>query len=110
MLEFLRKIADNSFMPLSIVTGVCSIKTIKGMLSIDAEEVVINIYALENSFFINDVAETFSSSKIIVIPDAKEATWERLHRHVGMRYKIFPSICEGSCSNNGKYDGWRDNN
>lgn len=70
--DLLRKIADESFMPFSVGGGVRSIKTIRKLLNIGAEKVIINTYAHENPIFIREAAETFGSSTIIVAIDAKK--------------------------------------
>ena len=71
-LRLIQKIADECFMPFSVGGGIRSIRTIREILNIGAEKVVINTYAAENAEFIREASDTFGSSTIVVCVDAKK--------------------------------------
>ncbi len=80
-LELVKNIAGEANMPFSVGGGIRSLEDIKKILSIGAEKVIIGSYAAENPEFINQAADTFGSSTIVVCIDVKkklfgkEQTW-----------------------------------
>src|SRR3989344_1463838 len=70
-MELLGKIAKECFMPLAYGGGIRTIEEMREILGLGIEKVVINSYAIENPFFIEQAAEAFGSQSIVVSMDAK---------------------------------------
>jgi len=70
--NIISQIASECFMPFAYGGGIRSLEDIKTILSIGAEKVVINSYAVEKPSFIKEAGELFGSQSIIVSIDAKK--------------------------------------
>jgi len=70
--NIISQIASECFMPFAYGGGIRSLEDIKTILSIGAEKVVINSYAVETPSFIKEAGELFGSQSIIVSIDAKK--------------------------------------
>ena len=79
--ELLKDIGEEANMPFAVGGGIRTLEDIKKIISIGAEKVIINSYAVENPDFIKQAADTFGSSTIAVCMDVKkklfgkEETW-----------------------------------
>ncbi len=71
-LAFLSRIASECFMPFAYGGGIRSIETVRELLAVGVEKVVINSYAFENPDFIRTAAERFGSQSIVVSIDVKK--------------------------------------
>jgi len=71
-LDFVRKVGEEANMPFAVGGGIRSIRDIRNLLSVGAEKVVINSYAVENPDFISEAASAFGSSTITVCMDVKK--------------------------------------
>lgn len=67
--NFVRKIADECYMPFAVGGGISNIEQIKKLLRAGAEKVVINSSLFENIDFLNEAADTFGSQSLIVSVD-----------------------------------------
>ncbi len=76
-LQLIRKIGDECFMPFSVGGGIRSLETIRELLNIGAEKVVINTFAAENPEFVRKAAETFGTSTIVICIDVKKKIFGR---------------------------------
>lgn len=79
--EFVSRVAEECFMPLTFGGGVKALDDIKQLLSAGVEKVSINTSAIQNPSFIRQAAEAFGSQSIIVSIDVK--------RHPQGTYEIF---------------------
>ncbi|HWR26488.1 MAG TPA: HisA/HisF-related TIM barrel protein, partial [candidate division Zixibacteria bacterium] len=71
-IKLLTDIASECFMPLAYGGGIRAIEDIKEILSLGAEKVVINSYAIENPVFIKKAAEYYGSQSIVVSIDVRK--------------------------------------
>lgn len=71
-LDYIQKISDECFMPLTVGGGIKSIEDIRELINAGAEKVALNSYAVENSSFITDAAKIFGSQAVLVSIDAKK--------------------------------------
>lgn len=71
-LELVSVIANECSMPFSIGGGIRDTDTIHDLLSMGAEKVVINSYAVENPAFIEEAAGIAGSQSIVVSLDVKK--------------------------------------
>jgi len=72
LLDTLRDVAQNCFVPLTAGGGVRTLSDIKELLSAGADKVSVNSYALENPEFIKEAAEMFGNQCIIVSIDVRK--------------------------------------
>jgi len=70
--KILREIADECFMPLSYGGGIKDFETVRKILSIGFEKIVLNTYAFKNKAFVSQVAKHFGNQSVIVSIDAKK--------------------------------------
>lgn len=70
-LEFVRNVGDEANMPFAVGGGIRSIDDIKQIINAGAEKVVINSFAVEKPKFIEEAANEFGSSTIVVSVDVK---------------------------------------
>jgi cyclase len=70
--KILQDIANECFMPLSYGGGIRDFETVKKILSIGFEKVVINSIAFEEPSFITKLSEHFGSQSVIVSIDVKK--------------------------------------
>ena len=71
-LDLIEKIGDEAYMPFTVGGGIRSIEDIRRVLSVGAEKVAINSYAVENPQFVREAADVFGSSTIVISIDAKK--------------------------------------
>ncbi len=71
MLNVVKRVADEVFIPLTVGGGISSLKNIKETLRSGADKVSINTGALKNPDLINKGANSFGSQCIIISIDAK---------------------------------------
>lgn len=71
-LDLIEKIGDEAYMPFTVGGGIQSIEDIRAVLSVGAEKVAINSYAVENPQFVREAADVFGSSTIVISIDAKK--------------------------------------
>lgn len=71
-LDFVEKVGDEANMPFAVGGGIKSIQDIRHVLKAGAEKVVINTHAIENPTFIQEAADIFGSSTIVVSMDVKK--------------------------------------
>ena len=72
MIEVVRRVAKNIFMPFTVGGGVNSIEDIRSLLSAGADKVSINTAAVKNPKLITVAARRFGSQCIVVAIDAKK--------------------------------------
>lgn len=70
--RLVEKIGNECFMPFSVGGGIRSLETIRQILKCGAEKVVINTSAAEIPGFIQEAADTFGGSTVVVDIDAKK--------------------------------------
>jgi cyclase len=80
-LELISDIASECFMPFSYGGGIRTIASIKDILRLGIEKVIINTYAIECPEFIKEASDLFGSQSIVVSIDVK--------RNELGRYEIF---------------------
>ena len=79
MIEVVRRVARNIFMPFTVGGGVSGIEDIRSLLSAGADKVSINTAAVKNPRLITEAARRFGSQCIVVAIDAKKTgpkKWE----------------------------------
>lgn len=74
IMELVRRVADEVFIPLTVGGGLNSIDDIQSVLRAGADKVSLNTAAVERPELINEVAEVFGSQCIIVAIDARRRT------------------------------------
>jgi len=72
LLETLKEVAENCFIPLTAGGGVKTISDIREILRVGADKVSINTAAVENPEFIREASSKFGSQCIVVSIDARE--------------------------------------
>ena len=72
MIEVVRRVARNIFMPFTVGGGVSGIEDIRSLLSAGADKVSINTAAVKNPKLITVAARRFGSQCIVVAIDAKK--------------------------------------
>lgn len=78
-LDLLRRAAERIFVPLTIGGGVSAVEHVRDYLLAGADKVSVNSGAVKRPELINEVAERFGSSTLVVAIDAKrrpEGGWE----------------------------------
>jgi cyclase len=81
VLEMVRRVADQVFIPFTVGGGVRSTDDMRLMLESGADKVAINTAAVENPSLIAEGAERFGSQCIVVAIDAKKTAPERWEVH-----------------------------
>lgn len=71
-LDFVKKVGEEANMPFAVGGGIKTIEDIQKIISAGAEKVIINSFAAENPDFIQQAADTFGSSTIVVCIDVKK--------------------------------------
>ncbi len=71
MLEVVKKVAEQVFIPFTVGGGISEIDSIREILSSGADKVSINTSGVKNPKFIKDSANEFGSQCIVVAIDAK---------------------------------------
>jgi cyclase len=73
MIEVVRRVARNIFMPFTVGGGINGIEDIRSLLSAGADKVSINTAAVKNPEVIKEAARRFGSQCIVVAIDAKRS-------------------------------------
>ena len=78
MIDIVRKVAEQVFIPFAVGGGIRTIKDIRALLNAGADKVSINTAAVENPGLLRKAADTFGSQCIMVAIDAKKSAtgWE----------------------------------
>ena len=79
LLDTVKKIAENCFIPLTVGGGIRNIEDIRNLLLAGADKVSINTAAVNNNNLVKESAEKFGSQCIVVAVDAKKVEdnkWE----------------------------------
>ena len=78
MIDVVKRVAENVFMPFTVGGGVRNIEDIRRLLEAGADKVSINTSAVKNPGLITEGAKMFGSQCIVVAIDAKRKgnTWE----------------------------------
>ena len=71
ILELVRRVADEVFIPLTVGGGLRSVEDIRAILRAGADKVSLNTPAVERPELISEGAETFGSQCMIVAIDAR---------------------------------------
>jgi cyclase len=71
MMEIVREVSKECFMPFGVGGGIRSIEDIRTLLHGGADKVVINSYAVENPDFIKEASGVFGSSTIAISIDVR---------------------------------------
>lgn len=72
ILEVVRRVAEEVFMPLTVGGGVRTLADIRALLEAGADKIAINSAAVKNPEFVKEAAEKCGSQCIVVAIDAKE--------------------------------------
>jgi len=80
-LKLISKIASECFMPLSYGGGLNDLDDIKAIFNLGVEKVIVNSYAVENPYFINEASKLYGNQSIVVAIDAR--------RNSAGKYEIF---------------------
>ncbi len=72
ILELVRKVSENIFIPFSVGGGVSDLEDIRNLLNSGADKVSINTAAVLNPDLIDVAAKKFGSSTIVIAIDAKK--------------------------------------
>ena len=70
--EFVRRVADECYMPFGVGGGINNIAQIKSLINAGAEKVCINSSAIERPGFIKEASDNFGSQSIVVSIDYKK--------------------------------------
>lgn len=81
ILDVVRRVADEVFMPMTVGGGISSVAHIRNLLNAGADKVSINSAAVKNPDFVREAAEKCGSQCIVLAIDAKakedgSAGWE----------------------------------
>ncbi len=78
MIDVVKRVAENVFMPFTVGGGVRNIEDIRRLLEAGADKVSINTSAVKNPGLIREGAKMFGSQCIVVAIDAKRkgSSWE----------------------------------
>ena len=71
-LDFVRKVGEESNMPFAAGGGIRTLKDIHNIMSAGAEKVILNTHAALNPNFVEEAANAFGSSTIVVCIDVKK--------------------------------------
>ncbi len=80
LLDVVRAVADQVFVPFAVGGGVRTIEDFRGILLAGADKVAVNTAAVENPTVITEAAEKFGSQCVVVAIDAKRRTLEKARR------------------------------
>jgi cyclase len=71
VIDLVRRVADQVFIPLSVGGGLDSVKNIRAVLRAGADKVSLNTAAVERPPLLTEAAETFGSQCIVIAIDAR---------------------------------------
>ena len=74
VVDIVREVADQVFMPLTVGGGIRTIQDMRKLLLAGADKVSVNSAAVHNPFLLTDGAESFGSQCIVLSVDAKLVT------------------------------------
>ncbi len=74
-LELLSDLASECFMPLSFGGGLRDVETMRQILALGFEKVVLNSIAAEQPDLVTEAASQFGSQSVVVSVDAKKTMW-----------------------------------
>jgi cyclase len=77
MLDVVRRVAEECFMPLTVGGGIRDVETIRNLLLAGADKVSINTEAVKRPEFVKEASDKFGSQCIVVAIDAKTVTPNR---------------------------------
>lgn len=72
MIDVVRKVAENVFIPFCVGGGIASVADMRGVLLAGAEKISVNSAAIKNPIIISQGAEAFGSQCIVVGMDVKK--------------------------------------
>ena len=72
MIDLVKKVAKQIFIPFTVGGGISTIKDIRNLLKAGADKVSINTSAVNNPDLIKEAAEKFGSQCIVIAIDAKK--------------------------------------
>lgn len=72
MLDVVRKVAEECFMPLTVGGGVRTVEDVRNLLLAGSDKVSINTAAIKNPELINEASNKFGAQCIVVAIDAKK--------------------------------------
>ncbi len=72
MVDVVRKVAEQVFIPLTVGGGISSIEQIRDLLSNGADKISLNSAALDNPDLITQAAKAYGSSCVVLAIDAKK--------------------------------------
>ena len=75
--EFILEASEESYVPFTVGGGLRTIEDVTAMIKNGADKVAINTFAIENPYFIKELAEIFGSQAIVISIHAKRIgdTW-----------------------------------
>ena len=78
MIDLVKKVAKQIFIPFTVGGGISTIKDIRNLLKAGADKISINTAAINNPDLIKEAAEKFGSQCIVIAIDAKKikSKWE----------------------------------
>ena len=71
MVEVVRRVAEQVFIPLTVGGGISKLEDIYNLLNVGCDKVSLNSSAVKNPNFINEASKRFGSSTIVVAVDVK---------------------------------------
>jgi len=80
--DLIQRIASECFMPFAYGGGVRSIESIRRLLRLGVEKVILNSISAENPKLLREAADTFGSSTIIAAIDIKKNLWGNYKRFI----------------------------
>lgn len=80
--KILHEIANECFMPLSYGGGIKDFDTVKKILSIGFEKVVLNTYAFRNKELVQKISEHFGAQSLIVSIDVKKNIFSKYYVYI----------------------------
>ena len=80
--KVLSEITSECFMPVTYGGGINNVEDIRKILSLGVEKVAINSYAVENPEFVEEAAERYGSSTIVVSIDVRRRLFGRYEVYI----------------------------
>lgn len=86
LVDLIKKVSKECFMPLSVGGGISTIEDVRNMISAGADKVIINSAAIHNCNLIRDASKSFGKQAIIVSVDLKKENNEYVvYSHSGKK-------------------------
>jgi cyclase len=89
MLEMVRNVADNIFIPFTVGGGIRTIEDIRQILLAGADKISINTAAINDPNLISQAAKRFGSQCIVVAIDAKAQNKENNSEQKAMTWEVY---------------------